>query len=61
MSSVIFPALMKSTRRAAMEIYYNNGNRNFLDYYAMDEFRENVYLIETNIFLEDKEKFGKFF
>ncbi|MHD0316285.1 hypothetical protein LIY46_14010 [Fusobacterium varium] len=62
LSSVIFPALMKSTRRAAMEIYYNNGNRNFLDYYAMDEFRENVYLIETkHLFLEDKEKFGKFF
>lgn len=62
LSSIIFPALMKSSKRASMEVYYNNGNRNFLDYYAMDEFGENVYLIETkHLFLDERGKFGKYF
>lgn len=61
LSSIIFPALMKSSRRAAMELYYNNKHRNFLDYYALDEMGENSYLIEVkHLFYDNKECFGTY-
>ena len=47
LSSVVFPAFMRTGRRAVMEVYYRKNNkRNFLDYYIMDSMGENSYLVE---------------
>ena len=49
LSSVIFPAFMRTGRRAVMEVYYckfEESKRNYLDYYVMDSRGENSYLVE---------------
>lgn len=65
LTSVIFPALLKSSKRAATELYYYTKSKekvNFLDYYAMDELGENAYLIEVkHLFLHNNESFRKYY
>lgn len=64
LSSVIFPALLKASKRSTMESYYcdSNNTRHFLDFYVMDELSENIYLIELKrLAYNKKEKFDKFF
>ncbi|MGL6099896.1 MAG: hypothetical protein ACRC0G_09775 [Fusobacteriaceae bacterium] len=46
MSSFLFPALQNNSVRSLMEVYYNNGSKNFLDFYSMDKTRKCSYLIE---------------
>ena len=66
LSSIIFPAFMKSGKRAAMELYYYDERfkkRNFLDYYILDKERNVSYLVEfkhawDNAESEDIDKFN---
>lgn len=46
MSSFLFPALQQNSIRTLMEVYYNNGQTNFLDFYSLDKTRKCSYLIE---------------
>lgn len=46
MSSLLFPALQNNSIRTLMEVYYQNGHRNYLDFYSLDKTRKCSYLIE---------------
>lgn len=46
MSSFLFPALQNNSIRTLMEAYYQNGSRNYLDFYSLDKTRKCSYLIE---------------
>lgn len=60
-SSFLFPALQNNSVRTLMEVYYNNGARNFVDFYSLDKTRECSYLIEFKhcFFGTKQEKLGE--
>lgn len=46
MTSYLFPALNKSSKRSLMEVYYNNGEKNYADFYSLGKNGNTSFIIE---------------
>lgn len=45
-SSYLFPALNKNSKRSLMEIYYNNGRKNHADFFSLGKDSKSAFVIE---------------